>query len=92
MIVGKVGEKAYYDGISGLVPCVVLGVTKGSVKVRMDAKKGVRSWHGIDEYGNWDSVEEWPHDKVVPAGAIEWPDGSNTYHARILPYKWEVSS
>jgi hypothetical protein len=90
MIIGKVGQKAYLDGISGLVPCMVLKVTKDHVKVLMDAKRGVRSWHGINEYGDWDSVEEFTHNMIVPAGAIEWADGSNSYHDCILPYKWEV--
>jgi hypothetical protein len=90
MIVGKVGDKAYYDGISGMVPCMVLNVTADKVKVIMDAKKGVRSWHGINEYGDWDSVEEWPHHSVVPEGAVRWPDGETRFHPFILPYKWEV--
>ena len=91
MITGKVGNKAYLDGIRGLVPCVVQTVTKRSVTVRMDAKRGVRSWHGIDEYGDWDSVEEFTHNMVVPERSIIWPDGKRKFHPTILPYRWEVS-
>lgn len=89
VITGKVGDRAYYDGISGLVPCIVLKVGEKDILVRMDAKRGVQSWHGINEYGDWDSEEEWPHRNVVPEKAIVWPDGKHSFHATILPYKWE---
>jgi hypothetical protein len=90
MIIGVVGEKAYLDGISGMVPCVVLKVTKARVHVRMDAKRGVRSWHGINEYGDWDEEVSWSHHQVVPERAVHWPDGKNTFHPRIRPYQWEI--
>lgn len=91
MIIGKAGDKAYLDGISGLVPCVVLKVTENHVHVKMDAKRGVRSWHGINEYGDWNSEEEFGHHWIIPEKAIRWPDGRSTFNPSILPCKWEVS-
>ena len=89
MIIGHVGDKAYLDGISGFVPCVVQAVTEHSVKVRMNAKGGVRSWHGINEYGDWDSVEEFSHTMIVPNKAVIWPDGQRI-HPTIKPYTWAI--
>lgn len=92
MIIGHAGDKAYLDGISGMVPCIVLKVTPEEVLVRMDAKKGVLSWHGIQEYGDWNEEVSWTHNQVVPERAVRWPDGKNSFHPRIMPYKWEVTS
>ena len=83
-IVGKKGDRAYLDGSQGLVPCIVLKVDKRDILVKMDAKRGVRSWHGMDEYGDWDSVEVFTHNQIVPEKAVlRFPT--------IGPYKWEVS-
>jgi len=92
MIIGREGDKAYYDGIRGLVPCIAFEVTVDEILVKMDAKKGVLSWHGIQEYGDWDSFETWPHRLVIPEKAVRWPDGEKSFHSTILPYKWEIGS
>lgn len=91
MIVGKVGDKAYLDGIEGLVPCTVLAITPTKVRVKMRAKDGVQSWHGMARYPNdWDTEEEFTHHMVVPERALVGTAASE-FHNRILPYKWEQS-
>jgi hypothetical protein len=91
MIKGKKGDKAYLDGILGLVPCVVVSVFVRDVFVKMSSDREVRSWHGLEDYGEWKSNEMFSHTQVVPAKAVKWPDGKNTSHPKILPYRWEVS-
>lgn len=90
IIVGKVGEKAFFDGIEGLVPCTVLAIMANTVKVKMRAKDGVRSWHRMDHYGNWNTEEEFSHRLIVPEEAVRIPIGLYEIHPRILPYKWEI--
>jgi hypothetical protein len=86
-IIGRAGDRAYYDGISGLVPCLVLHVTLCRIRVRMCAAEGVLSWHGINEYGHWDSIEVFSHHELIPAKAVKmW---KHSYHPTVLPYQWE---
>jgi hypothetical protein len=47
----------------------------------------VLSWHGINEYGHWDSIEVFSHHELIPAKAVKmW---KHSYHPTVLPYQWE---
>ena len=82
-ITGKVGDAAFYDGITGLSPCTVVEIRGRDVVVDFDDDERVVHWSGMGS-NPWRGRkgETFPVRRVVPALAVS-EDGM-----RIAAYVW----
>ena len=92
-LVGRPQQEAYYDGLYGLVPCVVLEVTELTVKAQVDWGGCAHPLQvGPSPYGAVTTIEEFPHRDIVPTRAVVPPQPDRgIWTAHIVPYRWETT-
>jgi len=83
MIVGRTGDPALLDGLTGLSPCVVKEVRTDTVVVDFDDRENTLHWSDMCS-NPWRNLldQEFPHRQVIPVKALLKGE-------HVLAFRWE---